>query len=219
MTFDPISKRIILNTTNVSAVELYSRSCDWLLEGDNAKYGQVFRALGMDELGGGLIVPAYLFLQGDWRIRPMEANQFLTITGNLFVDGGGNPLVNTLGNFNVVAQFTVPVQAQGFNTAGGTSGATPQDIWEYGNRSLTTSTGGGGLNESELHLALDSYTNKDAWKATTTTVNLQPILDAIAALNDVSLLEVSGEVASARVILENIIKAEAVKTRNTILVS
>lgn len=122
ITFEPINKRIVLDVTTVSAVELYSRSCDWLLEGDNAKYGQVFRALGMDELGGGLIVPAYLFLQGDWRVRPMEANHFLTITGNLFVEGGGNPVVNTLGNFNVVAQFTVPVQAQGFSTGEGSSG-------------------------------------------------------------------------------------------------
>lgn len=33
--------------------------------------------------------------------------------------------------------------------------------------------------EAQTHQWLDSYTNKDDWKATATTVNLQPVLDAI----------------------------------------
>lgn len=117
--FDPASKRIILDSASVTATELYSRSADWLALSDNAKYGAVFRQVGGDDLGGGLSIPPYFFLQGAWRVRPMEASHNLTITGNLFVDGGGVPVVNTLGAYNVSAQYTVPVQAQAVATSGG----------------------------------------------------------------------------------------------------
>ena len=56
----------------------------------------------------------------------MESNHQLTITGNLFVAEGGSPLVNTLGNYNVIAQYTVPVQAQAMATSGGTGGLTSE---------------------------------------------------------------------------------------------
>jgi hypothetical protein len=48
----------------------------------------------------------------------MEANQTLVLTGNLFVDGGGDPIVPTLGVFNVLVKSVVPVQAQGISTGG-----------------------------------------------------------------------------------------------------
>ena len=125
--FDPASKRIILDSASVTATELYSRSADWLALSDNAKYGAVFRQVGGDDLGGGLSIPPYFFLQGAWRVRPMEASHNLTITGNLFVDGGGVPVVNTLGAYNVSAQYTVPVQAQAVAIRGG-SGPTAAQI-------------------------------------------------------------------------------------------
>ena len=50
----------------------------------------------------------------------MESNHTLTVTGNLFVDGGGDPVVGTVGAFNVLTKLVVPVQAQGISTAGGT---------------------------------------------------------------------------------------------------
>ena len=125
--FDPASKRIILDSASVTATELYSRSADWLALSDNAKYGAVFRQVGGDDLGGGLSIPPYFFLQGAWRVRPMEASHNLTITGNLFVDGGGVPVVNTLGAYNVSAQYPVPVQAQAVATSGG-SGPTAAQI-------------------------------------------------------------------------------------------
>ena len=118
--FDPSTFRIILDSDSVSAAEIYSRSADWLAVDDNAKYGAVFRQIGGDDLGGGLSIPPYFFLQGLWRVRPREANHNLTITGNLFVDGGGVPVVQTLGTFQVNVNYTVPVQAQGINTSGGT---------------------------------------------------------------------------------------------------
>ena len=120
ITFDPAEKRIILDSTSITAEEIFSRWEDWALLSDNAKYGAVMTHVGGDDLGGGLFIPNYIFLQNGWRVRPMEANHNLNITGNLFVAGGGVPVVNTLGNYNVAVQYTVPVQAQGISTSGST---------------------------------------------------------------------------------------------------
>lgn len=125
--FDPAAKRIVLDSASVTATELYSRSADWLALDDNAKYGAVFRQVGGDDLGAGLSIPPYFFLQGAWRVRPMEANHNLTITGNLFVEGGGVPVVQTLGTYQVNVNYTVPVQAQGISTSGST-GPTAAEI-------------------------------------------------------------------------------------------
>lgn len=127
LNFDPTTRRVILDTAGVTAQELYSRWCDWIAEGDNAKYLPAFRAVGGDDLGGGLSIPPYYFLLNGWRVRPMEANHNLIITGNLFVEGGGVPVVQTIGTFQVNVNYTVPVQAQGISTSGST-GLSPSDI-------------------------------------------------------------------------------------------
>lgn len=121
ITIDPATKRIILDSASVTAKDIFRAWADWMLLSDNSKYLPAFSATGGDDLGGGLLIPPYYFLLNGWRVRPMEANHTLTITGNLFVDGGGTPLVPTLGVFNVIAQFTVPVQAQGISTSGGSA--------------------------------------------------------------------------------------------------
>jgi len=121
LTVDPINKRIILDSTIITATEIYSRVADWQALSDNLKWGMIIRQVGSDDLGSGLAIPPYYFLQGSWRVRPMEANHTLVISGNLFVEGGGIPVVPTLGNYNVSTQYTVPVQAQAFSTAGGTT--------------------------------------------------------------------------------------------------
>ena len=125
--FDPSAKRVILDSASVTAVEIYSAWKNWAALSDNAKYGEVIGTVGGDDLGGGLSIPPYIFLKNGWRVRPMEANHNLTITGNLFVDGGGVPVVSTLGTYQVNVNYTVPVQAQGIATSGGT-GPSASDI-------------------------------------------------------------------------------------------
>lgn len=127
ITIDPANKRIILDSASVTATEIYSRVTDWQALSDNLKYGLIIRQVGSDDLGSGLSIPPYYFLQGSWRVRPMEQSHTLIITGNLFVEGGGVPVVNTLGNYNVAVQYTVPVQAQGISTLG-SSGPSAVDI-------------------------------------------------------------------------------------------
>ena len=108
--FDAENRRIVLDSASTSAVELWSRWSDWAAAGDNAKYLPAFRQAGGDDLGGGLSIPPYMFLLNGWRVRPMEASHQLIVTGNLFVEEGGSPIVNTLGAFNVSVQLTVPVR-------------------------------------------------------------------------------------------------------------
>ena len=127
ITVDPASKRIILDSANVSWTTIYSRVTDWQAQSDNLKYGLIIRQVGSDDLGGGLFIPPYFFLQGAWRIRPMEADHDLVLTGNGFVDGGGVPVVRTLGPYQVNVNYTVPVQAQAFSTSG-VSGPTASDV-------------------------------------------------------------------------------------------
>lgn len=122
ITLDGATKRIILDGPDVSAAEIWSRWVDW--HEDNSQWPIAFRQVGGDDLGGGLSIPPYFFLRNGWRVRPMESNHNLTITGNLFVDGGGVPVVSTLGTYQVNVNYTVPVQAQGIATGGsGLSGA------------------------------------------------------------------------------------------------
>ena len=127
VTFDPASRRIVVGTgvTSVTAQFIYSRWKEWAQA--NAQWPAAFRVVGGDPIGGGLFVASYFFLTNDWRVRPFEGNHTLTIEGNLFVDGGGIPVVPTLGNFNVSVQYTVPVQAQGIATSG-SSGPSASDI-------------------------------------------------------------------------------------------
>ncbi len=127
ITFDPATSRIILDSASATATDIFSRWEDWAATGDNAKYGMVFRQVGSDDLGGGLSIPPYYFLQGAWRVRPMETNHTLDLVGNLFVEGGGDPVVSTLGNYRVLVKNTVPVQAQGISTSGST-GPTVAEI-------------------------------------------------------------------------------------------
>jgi len=120
ITFDPVNKRIVLDSAYATAGQIYSRWKEWVLTGENTKYEQAFSVLGGDPLGGGLFVASYFFLMNGWRIRPMESNHTLILEGNIAVLGGGVPVVQTLGQFNVSTQFTVPVQAQGISTSGST---------------------------------------------------------------------------------------------------
>jgi hypothetical protein len=116
--FDPSTKIITLDVTSITAQEIYSDWVDWVFLSDNAKYLPAFRSVGGDDLGGGIFIPPYYFLSNGWRVRPMEAAHDLSINGNLVVDGGGIPVISTLGTFQVNVQYTVPVQAQAFSAGG-----------------------------------------------------------------------------------------------------
>ena len=125
ITLDGSTKRILLDSASVSAAQIWSAWVDW--HEANQQWPLAFQLVGGNALGGGLFIPPYFFLLNGWRVRPMEASHNLTITGNLFVDGGGVPVVGTLGTYQVNVNYTVPVQAQGIATSGST-GPTASEI-------------------------------------------------------------------------------------------
>jgi len=118
ITIDGSTKRIILDSSSVTAAEIWTAWVDW--HPDNSQWPLAFTLVGGIALGGDLFIPPYFFLLNSWRVRPMEEDHTLTITGNLFVEGGGVPVVRTLGTYQVNVNYTVPVQAQGISTSGGT---------------------------------------------------------------------------------------------------
>ena len=126
ISFDTVRKHIVLDSSNESWSVIWSRWCDW--HKDNRQWPLAFKLVGGISLGGGLYIPPYFFLLNGWRVRPMEANHDLVLTGNGFVDGGGVPVTNTLGVFRVNVNYTVPVQAQGISTSGGSSEAPSADV-------------------------------------------------------------------------------------------
>jgi hypothetical protein len=133
ITFDPTNKRIILDTASVTASEIWIAWIDWVAASDNSKYLPALKQIGGDTLGAGLLIPPYIFLLNNWRVRPKEEDHDLTITGNLFVEGGGVPVVRTLGPYQINVNYTVPVQAQGISTSGSTLTAAEvaTATWEH----------------------------------------------------------------------------------------
>ena len=125
ITLNGATKRIILDSASVSAAQIWSAWVDW--HEANQQWPLAFQLVGGNALGGGLFIPPYFFLLNGWRVRPMESSHNLTITGNLFVDGDGVPVVSTLGTYQVNVNYTVPAQAQGIATSGGT-GPTASEI-------------------------------------------------------------------------------------------
>jgi hypothetical protein len=116
ITFDPTNKIVQLDSTSVSAATIWSRWVDYAVLSDNSKYGAV-----MTQLGGVAPVDLYIFMENGWRVRPLEADGVTTITGNLLVTGGGSPIAQTLGNFNVLVNMETPVKASAIEVSTGGS--------------------------------------------------------------------------------------------------
>lgn len=117
ITFDGASKRIVLDSASATAADIWSRWADW--HEANPQWPLAFRQSGGDPVGGGIYSPTYFFLQNGWRVRPMESDHDLAIAGNLAVEGGGTPVVRTLGAYQVNTAYVVPERAQGIATGSG----------------------------------------------------------------------------------------------------
>jgi hypothetical protein len=108
VTFDGANKLIIVNNGETSLdaqQEIYSAWKRWLTTQYEANWLQALRTIAGDPIGGGQVVSPYFFLMNGWRIRPYEGDHQLTVDGNLFVDGGGNPFTPTVGNYNVLVNL------------------------------------------------------------------------------------------------------------------
>jgi hypothetical protein len=129
VTFDGPNKLIIVNDseTDLSAeTDVYSAWKRWLNEQDTfgltSKYLPALRTVGGDTITATESVSPYFFLLNGWVLRPYEGDHLLTVDGNLFVDGGGNPFTPTVGAFNVTINLLTSSKSitTVINTSGGT---------------------------------------------------------------------------------------------------
>lgn len=130
--FDGTTKVITLSggTTEISVRDMYSRWVDWQATDDNARFLVAFDTVGGDEIDpiAGTLIPIYAFLQNGWRIKPQEADHTLNvIDGILLVDGGGDPFIDTTGDYVVRINYQQPVQAISYDSGGG-GGASAASI-------------------------------------------------------------------------------------------
>lgn len=127
VTFDGTNKLITVNSlvTALSVkVDLYAAWKDWVLLDNNAQYLAAFSVIGGEEISTEVTVDTTYFLLNGWKIRPYEGNHVLTITGNLFVDGGGSPMIQTVGNYNVLVNM---ITSNIINVVSANANVTEQD--------------------------------------------------------------------------------------------
>ena len=108
VTFDGPNKLIIVNDSETSLdaqTHVYSAWKRWVTSQNQANWLQALRTIAGDPIGGGQVVSPYYFLMNGWTLRPYEGDHQLTVDGNLFVDGGGNPFTPTVGSFNVLVNL------------------------------------------------------------------------------------------------------------------
>jgi hypothetical protein len=128
VTFDGINKLIIVNDgeTDLDAErDIYSAWKRWLTDqinyGLTSKYEQALRTVAGDTITATQVVSPYFFLMNGWQIRPYEGDHLLTIDGNLFVDGGGNPFTPTVSAHNVTINLIT--SSKSITTTVSTSGS------------------------------------------------------------------------------------------------
>jgi len=109
-TFDGENSLIVLTpgTTSVTVEDVWSRWVDWYLTDDNSKWLPAMRTVGGDPLSEDKDLGTTFFFINGWRLRPQEANHWLTVDGNLYTDPAGeSPFVSTLGSYTVTISMQV----------------------------------------------------------------------------------------------------------------
>lgn len=119
---------IDFGVTTLNAKEnIYSAWKRWAVQGDNLKYLQAFTTVGGDDLGGGVSLGAYFFLENGWFLRPHAADHRLIVNGNLFTRDGSNPFAPTDGDFTVIVDMRTSSLTQQVSTGGGS--LTAGQVW------------------------------------------------------------------------------------------
>jgi hypothetical protein len=127
-TIDFATKRIIMDTgeTQYDVPGAYSHWKDQIFLADNFTYDFAFQILGGVAYATPKAIPPFTALLNSWKIRPDETNHTLTVeNGILYVEGGGDPFVNTLGAYTVRINYSQPVEVLLVSTG---SGVLPSDI-------------------------------------------------------------------------------------------
>lgn len=91
----------------LDGAEVYSEWKVWVRTSDNSKFLQAFSPVGGDPISLTQSLGVTLFLENDWRIRPVERDHKLIVVGNLFTRDGGSAFLPTLGAFTVNTETRV----------------------------------------------------------------------------------------------------------------
>lgn len=135
--FDGPSKTISLTSGTVilDVRDLWSRWVEWFLTGDNSKFIRAFDFVGGETIDqtAGTFIPIYAFIKNGWKIKPQEANHTLNVVNGILIqEGGGDPFLNTLGNYIVRINYSQPVQAITVAVAGDVSTSIMSEAIETG---------------------------------------------------------------------------------------
>ena len=113
--FDGQNRVIILEpgVVEFSVKDLYSRWKDWVMINDNAKFSNTFSLVGGEPINqtGTQVISPYFFLINNWKLRPQESNHLLTINGNFLTLDGTNPIISTIGDFQVFVRTVLSVNS------------------------------------------------------------------------------------------------------------
>jgi len=136
VSFDGPNKLIVVNAliTELDVrIDIYSDWKEWALQDDNIKYLPALSAIGGDPISSGVYVGTTYFLENGWRIRPYEGTHQLTIVGNLYTrESGQNPVIPTVGTYNVLVSMFRSNIVDTISTGGGTDpNVTAAAVWNY----------------------------------------------------------------------------------------
>jgi hypothetical protein len=95
-------------------IDFYSDAKEhWIVDDLANKHDFAMTVIGgQDIVPGTSAIPMYAFLRAGWRIRPDERDHTMNIlSGILLVEGGGDPFVDTVGDFVVRINYQQPVQS------------------------------------------------------------------------------------------------------------
>lgn len=155
--FDGATKHITLTPGTVAfdARDLYSRWKDWVLLG-NGGYDHAFECVGGDEVGPGVYITTYVFLQNGWHVHPQEADHKLVVSGGVLLTyNGDDPIAKTAGAYNVLVQYSQPIKTETVATAGLDVNAVAAAVWAL-------MGGSGRTTLASLELAVDEATDAAA---------------------------------------------------------
>jgi hypothetical protein len=145
------------------------------------KYKNFMSAFGNVDKGGSKFTERYVRLNDGTRIVPYDVTQELTITGTIITDTGQEGIAcfdKTPLTIGVAVDINyVPPQVEIIlvNTGGGSGGATAQEVWEYANRTLTSSAA-----PTVEQVAAAVWTEASRSLTTAAGVTAQDILDISA---------------------------------------
>lgn len=132
VTFDGENKLIIVNngiTELEFRADVYSAWKEWVVSGPGARYDLAITAIGGDPINEYFSVGSTYFLENGWKIRPYEGNHRLTITGNIYTRDGSNPIVVTLGAYNVFVEVMKSTLVELVQVGVGSPAAVAQAVW------------------------------------------------------------------------------------------